>query len=106
MIKMDLPSCIQSGFLDNWSQVTKCKKVVIAAINGFAIGGGCELAMTCDIIYAGDKAEFGQPEILIGTIPGILSSFAINFIYYRCRRKSTLDSCCWKIARNGDVFDW
>jgi enoyl-CoA hydratase len=62
-------------FLDNfcadWHRVAQARKPVIAAVAGFALGGGCELAMQCDLIIAADNAKFGQPEIKLGIIPGI-----------------------------------
>lgn len=54
----------------NWERVTRCRKPVIAAVAGFALGGGCEVAMMCDFIIAAENARFGQPEITLGVSPG------------------------------------
>jgi len=54
----------------NWERVATCKKPVIAAVSGFALGGGCELAMMCDMIFASDTAKFSQPEVKLGLLPG------------------------------------
>jgi enoyl-CoA hydratase len=57
-------------FIGAWDRVARCRKPTIAAVAGFALGGGCELAMMCDIIIAADTARFGQPEIKLGVMPG------------------------------------
>jgi enoyl-CoA hydratase len=58
-------------FVSNWNVATRARKPIVAAVAGLALGGGCELAMQCDIVIAADTAKFGQPEIKLGVIPGI-----------------------------------
>ena len=76
----DIKEMQPKGFVDMFSEdfasvggdrLARCRKPTIAAVAGYALGGGCELAMMCDIIIAADTAKFGQPEITLGTIPGI-----------------------------------
>ena len=59
------------NFCADWDRAARARKPIVAAVAGFALGGGCELAMHCDIIIAADSAKFGQPEIKLGVIPGI-----------------------------------
>ncbi len=71
MAKKTYPETFVEDFISrNWEAVGSTRKPVIAAVRGYALGGGCELAMMCDLIVAGDTAQFGQPEIKIGIIPG------------------------------------
>lgn len=60
-----------SDFFAGWEALTRVRKPIVAAVAGFALGGGCELAMMCDLIVAADTAKFGQPEVKLGVIPGI-----------------------------------
>jgi enoyl-CoA hydratase len=64
------PGVLFDDFIARWETVTTIRKPVIAAVAGFALGGGCELAMMCDFIVCADNAKFGQPEINLGVIPG------------------------------------
>jgi enoyl-CoA hydratase len=61
----------KEDFAGSWDRIARMRKPIIAAVAGFALGGGCELAMMCDMIIAADTAKFGQPEIKLGVIPGI-----------------------------------
>jgi enoyl-CoA hydratase len=63
-------SAFKEDFITKWYRVANARKPIVAAVAGFALGGGCEMAMMCDFILAADTAKFGQPEITIGTIPG------------------------------------
>ena len=65
------PDTYMTDMLTWWDQLTKLKTPLIGAVNGFALGGGSELAMMCDILIAGETAKFGQPEVNLGTIPGM-----------------------------------
>ena len=70
MSQRDFAAVYQQDMFAQWQEFSQLSKPVIAAVNGFALGGGCELAMMCDILLAGDRAKFGQPEINLGVIPG------------------------------------
>ena len=71
MQALDFVDVYLGDFLSGWGDVAATRKPVIAAVSGFALGGGCELAMMCDFIIASDTAKFGQPEITLGIIPGM-----------------------------------
>ena len=63
-------SLLADDHFHRWERIKRIRKPIIAAVRGYALGGGCELAMTCDLIVAGDDAQFGQPEITLGVMPG------------------------------------
>ncbi len=71
MLDQTYINALNIEFLGEWECVSNCRTPVIAAVAGYALGGGCELAMMCDFILAADNAKFGQPEVKLGTIPGL-----------------------------------
>jgi enoyl-CoA hydratase len=70
MAQASVVDMLDSAFIDYWDRFNSLQKPVIAAVSGFALGGGCEFAMACDMIVASESAQFGQPEINLGVIPG------------------------------------
>lgn len=70
MKNLTFPGTHLSDFVGSWDRLSRIRKPVVAAVAGFALGGGCELAMMCDIIIAAESATFGQPEITLGVMPG------------------------------------
>ena len=71
MKDLSFPATYLDDFIASWDRVANRRKPIIAAVSGFALGGGCELAMQCDIIIAADNAKFGQPEINLGIVAGM-----------------------------------
>ena len=67
----EFPDTYINDMLTWWDDIAKIKKPIIGAVNGYALGGGSELAMMCDILIAGEGAKFGQPEVNLGVIPGM-----------------------------------
>ena len=71
MVDTQFLDALQQNFLNDWTCISNCRTPTIAAVAGYALGGGCEVAMMCDFIICADNAQFGQPEIRIGTLPGL-----------------------------------
>lgn len=71
MKDLDFSTAFQADWFAGWTKLTAVRTPIIAAVNGFALGGGCELAMMADILIASEKAKFGQPEINLGVLPGM-----------------------------------
>ena len=92
-------------FIENWSlQTSQVKKPIIAAVSGYALGGGCELAMMADILYCSNSAVFGQPEIKLGVIPGAGGSQRLTKVIGKSRAMELI--LTGKNFSAKEAFDW
>ena len=90
MKDLSFPQTYLDDFISSWDRVGQRRKPIIAAVSGFALGGGCELAMMCDFIIASDTAKFGQPEIRLGIMPGAGGSQRLTRIIGKAK---AMDMC-------------
>jgi enoyl-CoA hydratase len=85
MVSLTHAEVFQRDHLAQWECVAQCRKPLIAAVAGYALGGGCELALMCDFILAADNAKFGLPEVTIGTIPGMGGTQRLTRLVGKCK---------------------
>lgn len=86
MQPIDFVDAYLQDMFSDWQKVDRVRKPIIAAVSGYALGGGCELAMMCDFIIAGSNAKFGQPEITLGVMPGMGGSQRLTRYVGKSRR--------------------
>jgi len=90
MVDQTYVTALLEEFLGGWDIVARCRTPKVAAVAGYALGGGCELAMMCDFIIAADNAKFGQPEIKLGTLPGLGGTQRLTRLL---GKQKTMDLC-------------
>ncbi|MBP2150842.1 enoyl-CoA hydratase [Xanthobacter flavus] len=94
MLPQSYMDMYSADFFAGWDALGRVRKPIIAAVSGFALGGGCELAMMCDFIIASDTARFGQPEIKLGVVPGIGGSQRLTRVIGKAKAKAKAMEMC------------
>ena len=108
MQKRDFVECYQTNMFADWAKLGTISTPTIAAVSGYALGGGCELAMLCDMIVCSENAKFGQPEITLGVIPGCGGTSKTFYTLRRTHRHAcihrytTIGTCNRKIQSDGN----
>ncbi len=93
MVDLDFITAYKSDFIADWALIAERRKPLIAAVAGYALGGGCELAMMCDFILATENAKFGQPEITIGVMPASSASIMRPVRHIFIGKAKTMEMC-------------